>query len=110
MTATCKEHSPATQVDTGKSRILTSIRGLDVRKNFSATSSRGRSFFLDISSYRPCYEGFPYLADSKVGRSFRDLQDDFKSRLAAWSVSLKLCIVIETNVLLVDVVFCLQSL
>jgi hypothetical protein len=39
-----------------KSRILISIHGLDVRKNFSAPG-RGGVFFLDIPSYRTCYMG-----------------------------------------------------
>src|ERR1700731_4453170 len=39
----------------GKSRILTPTHGLDVRKNFSAPSSRGRRVFLDIPSYRTAF-------------------------------------------------------
>src|SRR6267143_4530568 len=38
--------------ETEQSRILTSIHGLDVRRNFFAPSSRGRTFFLDIPLYR----------------------------------------------------------
>ena len=58
--------------ETKKSRILTSIHGLDVRGNFLVPSDRGRTFFLDIPLYRTRLpDTCPVIRQTKTYAIFR---------------------------------------